>query len=169
MDIAQGCALLTAAGAACMDLVTIKISNSFLLLSAAGALVWRVSCRSVSGLLSGFAGAAVPLTLFFVFFCFRMIGAGDVKLTAVLGFWMGAGKILPGIFAALLAGAALSLISFIRYRNFRERMEYLFSYIRAYCRTGTAVPYRSGFQKESCIHFAVPVLVSVLLWIGGVY
>lgn len=72
----------------------------------------------------------VTTVVFFPLFYARMIGAGDVKLMALicgfLGFWDGSLSIVYGF----LIGAAMALIKMLVQRNLLKRLNYLYAYIR---------------------------------------
>lgn len=79
--------------------------------------------------------------LWFPLFRLRMIGAGDVKLMAIitgfLGFKTGASVILYGFFI----GAVLAFLKMLICRNLHQRLAYFFAYIRRLFLTKEAVPY----------------------------
>lgn len=84
-----------------------------------------------------FAGASA----LFILYLFRMIGPGDIKLTALiygyLGFWDGSIALGYGFFL----GAVLSLIKMVYYGNLRERLSYLSAYIWQIYHTKTVTAY----------------------------
>ena len=83
---------------------------------------------------------------------------------------------LTCIFLSFVVGAIFSVISFVRYGNFLERMTYLFSYLKECFLTGHFQYYYSNTNQEfyskenkTKIHFAIPIFFSVLLHVGGVF
>ena len=81
------------------------------------------------------------VAVWFPLFRLRMIGAGDVKLMALivgfLGFKNGATVILYGFFI----GAVLAFLKMLVCRNLRQRLTFFFAYIRRLFLTKEAVPY----------------------------
>lgn len=78
--------------------------------AASGALgAWH----AVQGMGIGFA-ALLP------FYCMRVLGAGDVKLMAMIGAFVGPGAIAIIIFMSFIVGGLLSLAVALRRRKFRQ-------------------------------------------------
>lgn len=75
-----------------------------------------------------FTGAAFFLIPSFLLFCFRMIGAGDGKLAAVTGGFLGIQDGLFMIMIGLFLGALWSVGRMWRDRSFGLRMRYLLHY-----------------------------------------
>ena len=114
-------------------------------------------------------GMAVPLLLLFPFFYFRMLGAADIKLLAVLGSFLGRKAILYCIFYTFLCAAVLSLLIFLIDGGIQIRIRYLAGWLKDYLETGKRRPYlRPGLREES-LHMTVPMLMAVLLRAGGWY
>ena len=87
------------------------------------------------------ARIGIVVTVWFPLFRLRMIGAGDVKLMALmagyLGLWTGGFAILYGFFI----GAILAFLKMLACRNLQQRLIYFFAYIRRLFLTREAVPY----------------------------
>ena len=176
-------ALFLTAGAAWMDLRSTKVDNGWLLFWLTVQVVTLVIRAGPENpgpvrvgpeiLLKTFMwilpGMAVPLILLFPFFYFRMLGAADIKLLAVLGSILGRKAIFPCIFYTFLCAAILSLLTFFIDGGIQKRIRYLAGWLRDYLDTGERRPYlRPGLQEES-LHMTVPMLMAVLLWSGGWY
>lgn len=73
------------------------------------------------------------------------------------------------------AGAVLSIGIILVCGNLPQRLTKFFNYFqtyftkRKYQKKTEPVPYYDGKWGMECIHFSVPVLMGVLLWIGGFY
>jgi len=98
-----------------------------------------------------------------------MIGAGDIKLLSVLGGIMGVPDILICMIWSVIFGAVLSAAILIICGDLSRRLTYFTNYFKLYFRTGKRIPYRREGSRPEHIHFSVPVLMGVLLWIGGFY
>lgn len=61
------------------------------------------------GLAAGLLGGLAGLGLFLPLYVFRVMGAGDVKLVAMTGVWLGAQGVLHAVAWTLLAGGVLAL------------------------------------------------------------
>jgi prepilin peptidase CpaA len=75
----------------------------------AGAGLFGVPMGSL-GLLSSLGGMALGLAFLLPMYALRLMGAGDVKLLAMVGAFVGAGQILAVTVATLLAGGVLALV-----------------------------------------------------------
>lgn len=120
MTIAEGFAVLTVIVACVSDVSTSKIPNVLTFAAAALAVVFHVASPAGLGLTHAGLGLAVGLAVFFPLFALGAMGAGDVKLMAALGAWVGW---QPVIFVALygsLAGGALALVVAARSRYLKQ-------------------------------------------------
>lgn len=94
------------------------------------------------------AGAALPALQMLAavvpglaLYRFRVVGAGDVKLAAVIVGVMGFGAGGAGIFAGLCLGAVWSLARMVRRGIMRKRFLYLMGYVRRALLTGKIEAY----------------------------
>ncbi len=62
------------------------------------------------GILDSLAGCGIGLLLLLPFYIWRMMGAGDVKLMAMVGAFVGSNDILGAFLSTLIAGGLLALI-----------------------------------------------------------
>ncbi len=72
------------------------------------------------GILSAFGGCALGLALLLPMYALRLMGAGDVKLLAMVGAFVGAGQILTVGLVTLVAGGVLALVFAAWQRNLRR-------------------------------------------------
>ncbi|MBU5482439.1 prepilin peptidase [Blautia sp. MSJ-19] len=162
--------LLTTAGVAVlMDLYEMKIKNGWILWSLLTGFLYELWRGGWNGAAFFIAGAGLPLLVLGWMFYFRMLGAGDIKLFCALGGIMGPGAVLWCIWFAFVAGAGISLAVVIFCGNFRQRLQRFAEYLLAFIWTGRRAPY---FQKGAVtenIHFTVPIFMSVMLYMGGMY
>ncbi|RMH40205.1 MAG: prepilin peptidase [Deltaproteobacteria bacterium] len=106
--------IAAAAAAAWSDLRHRRVSNRLNLAIFALGLGWRVALDpSLSTVALALAGAAVGFALLFPLFAARWTGAGDVKLLAALGAWLGPSAIayagLYGVAGGGVLAAAMTL------------------------------------------------------------
>ena len=108
--------LLTAVGC---DLRTRRIPNALVGLGIALGLLFQTLAPigeglfaapgTALGLVSAIVGALVGLALFLPFYAMRVMGAGDVKLLAMVGVWLGAHGVAWAALWTLAAGGAMAL------------------------------------------------------------
>jgi prepilin peptidase CpaA len=92
------------------DLRTRRIPNLLTFGAAAAALVYAVYDGGLSGLGLAAAGWLAGAALFFPFFALGGTGAGDVKLLAALGAWLGPIESVWMAMFAAMAGGVLGLV-----------------------------------------------------------
>lgn len=101
----------------------------------------------------------------FPLFYFRMMGAGDLKLMALICGYMGIGPGALAIGTGLLLGAVYSLFQLWKQNLFKERISYFTAYIRQLIQTKQHVAYyvpeRDG--TNITMPLAVFLLAGVLL------
>ena len=172
----QHCLVLTAAaGAVLMDLKTGEIANGWIVILWLAGFAAGGMSRGAVGFLTFLTGALLPILTLFWLFCFRMIGAGDIKLLSALGGFLGPAAILKCICLSFIFGAILSAGILLFCGNIRQRLLKFTTYFKHYIlpklqgKAVVPVPYRDGKWGMECIHFSVPILLSVLLWLGGFY
>lgn len=97
-------------GAVIHDLVSHRLPNYFLLLGLVVGAAWRVSAEGWMGLASAGAGLLTGFAMFLPFYALGGMAAGDVKLMAVVGSFLGAiGALWAGAYS-LMMGAVLGVV-----------------------------------------------------------
>ncbi|MST81621.1 A24 family peptidase [Bilifractor porci] len=178
MTAEHALALMVCSGSALLDLDRMKLPNGWIFICALLAVCQRLADFGPPGLGAYFAGAAVPFLLLFPVWLvlYRSVGAGDIKLLMVIGGILGPSAILRCVFRTFLFGAAFSVLLLFSGGSFLPRIQYLTDYLKKVCghgirktsgRSGRPVYRKTGEYAES-VHMTIPVLMSVLLWIGGV-
>lgn len=101
--------------------------------------------------------AAVAAALFFILFCCRMIGAGDIKLMALICGYLGLKAGAAAIVYSFLLGAFWSLFRLLRLRILKKRLFYFTAYIRQVLTTGEITEYYNPHSDgyEAVIPFAL--------------
>jgi prepilin peptidase CpaA len=102
-------ALALAVGACVCDLRTRRIPNELTLGAALLAVVAQTLVSGVHGLAFSALGWLLGLALFLPFFLLRGMGAGDVKLLAALGAWLGPTTLIWAVVYTAFAGGCLAL------------------------------------------------------------
>lgn len=117
--------------------------------------------------------AGTIIVIFYPLYKLGMLGAGDVKLFGLLGFFMKGREcavcLLGGLVIAALAGAG----KLLGQGNLRERMQYFGSYVADVVRHKAFRLYLADVgrqeKRQVSLHMAGTVLLSVLLYAVGVY
>jgi prepilin peptidase CpaA len=93
------------------DLRTRRIPNVLVLVTALAGLFFAAVTKPVAeGLLHAGGGLGTGLLIWFPFYAFRMLGAGDVKLFAAASPFLGASAAVEGALYTALYGGAMSLV-----------------------------------------------------------
>jgi len=108
------------------DLRARRIPNKLVLVLAATGIAFSLVAepslggfgRAVSGLVVGFA-------LWIVFYVLRVLGAGDVKLAAAIGTWLGPSGVWRASLIAALVGGVIALGILVYERRLRRTLERL--------------------------------------------
>ena len=158
--------------AALADLKTDRIPNGFIALGVCVGVLGGLLC----GLDIRRTAVSVLLAFLLLYPLFRIgaLGAGDVKVLMMTGSFVEVRVLLTIVVFSFLIGAVCALGKLLSERNGRERLYYFLSYLTEVMRTGqwklygehTAQDYAR--YRRNKIHFTVPVLCSVALYVGGV-
>lgn len=108
--------------AAVIDVRSHRIPNWLTLAGIAFGLVYSafVPFFFRHGLLWAVGGAAIGFAVLFPFWLLRMIGAGDVKLMAMVGALVGVQVILPVLAGSFIAGAMFAILFALRRGKLRQ-------------------------------------------------
>ena len=100
------------------DVAARRIPNALVLtLVLSGTCVATTILRADVGLGGAAVGFALGLGLWVPFWVMRVLGAGDVKLAAAVGTWLGPAGVLEASVLAAIAGGALALVVVARRRR----------------------------------------------------
>ena len=113
----------------------------------------------------------IVVAVFFPFYKIGTIGAGDVKLFAVCAGYFSTNQIMYFLFYSMLVSALFIFIRFAMKKDMKERFGYLVQYTTDVMKSGRLRLYiKDKEERKKCsICLAGPVLLGVLLHLGGVY
>ena len=143
------------------------ISNGLVLLGLLGGAVFQLIRLGPSGLVFFLGSAAFPILLFSFLYYFRMIGAGDIKLLAALGGFLGISDLWRCLIRALVFGGILSICLMIHRKNLIHRFQYLSGYAASYVQKKEWRPYRRKGEKDGEFPLSVPIALSIWLFAAG--
>ena len=154
------------------DLRRDRIPNGFVVLG----IVIGVLCslRHGSDIWHTVVSMLLAFLLLYPLFKIGALGAGDVKIFMMIGSFVEVKELLMVLTLSFIIGAMCSLIKLLSEHNGRERLYYFLSYISEVVKTRQWKIYGEHMTQDyeqyrrNKIHFTIPVLFSVALWIGGV-
>ncbi len=112
---------------ACLsDLRTRRIPNVLTISAAAGALLFHLATGGWSAAGWSVAGLFLGALLFFPMFALRGMGAGDVKLLAAVGAWLGPGQVATVALATSIAGGVIALVVALAHGYLRKALTNLY-------------------------------------------
>ncbi len=153
-----------------------KIPNSLTVAMALIGMAFRFREEQAWGIALYLGQAAAVMAPLYLLFRIGALGAGDVKLLGAAAGYLPFEKIFFFSFVSLLIAAMISLFKLLADQSFRERLGILAGYLARVRREGALLPYpapgrgscKTGVCKNS-VCLSGPVLISLLLSLGGVY
>lgn len=137
------------------DLRARKIPNACVVLLVAGGLV-HAAFVGWSGVLASLVGMAVGGGLLLWPYSKGWMGAGDVKLLAGIGAWVGSGGALFVLLFGSALGGVLALVTLVRLGR-EERAHVRTNVVNAALLRGMEVPEPSALSKARGVPFGVPL------------
>ena len=175
--------LLILMAAVYMDYRQNRIPNWMIVFGVLSGLLISFIHGGIGMLCEGLFGIVLPIILLYPVFMIGGLGAGDLKLFAVAGSYLGIKGITISFIVAFVIGAIISLVKMMCFHNFKERIYYFFYYMadlflrgkwKLYEKTDGQALYKGCAENESIdfpkhkIHFALPIFMGVIVYIGGV-
>lgn len=158
-----------------MDLKYDRIANGWIVFGMILGLSSRIMESGLYGICSAGVSMLLSFCLLYPVYKINGLGAGDVKLFVMIGSFVPAVRLLYIIIVSFMVGAVISIGKLISEANFKERMQYLFSYLFDVLRAGQWKLYGENLREDhqkytgNKIHFALPACISVMLFVGGIY
>ena len=161
--------------AAIIDWQTHRIPNELVLIGAVLGVGANAVLPSGGGLVFGVSGMALGLALLLPLYLLRAMGAGDVKLMAMVGAWVGASGVLSVTLLTLVAGGVLALLVAMRNRTLGRALQnvktmFLGTLVSATAlhRTEVVAPVASAGKVPYAVAIAVGTFIHLALVQSGV-
>ena len=159
-------AAIGVATAACVyDLRSRRIPNALTFGAAAAACAAALATGGSAALVSSMTGWLVGLLLFLPVYALGGMGAGDVKLLAAIGAWLGP---LDVFYAALytgIAGAALAIVIMYTHRCARQTLSNLNMLLLHWRVAGvtTLAPLTLETSTSPKLAYALPMMIGTVM------
>jgi prepilin peptidase CpaA len=155
---------------ACLsDLRTRRIPNVLTLSAALGALLFHLATGGWSAAGWGAAGLFSGAALFFPMFALRGMGAGDVKLLAAVGAWLGPGQVATVALATSIAGGAIAVVVALAHGYLRKALTNVYLLLMHWRVAGVeplpAVTLERAQGPRLAYAFPIAIGTVVTLWI----
>ncbi len=148
-----------------------RIPNYLIVLMGIGGAVRLLLRDGWSGMLGYLWIAGLVMAILYPVFKIGGLGAGDVKLLGITAGYLPFKKILVFLFFSLLFAAILSLLKMWKRNYFTERLKYLIAYLTDVIKSGSWQLYLANEADKTAVGICLsgPILVSILLYMGGGY
>ncbi len=146
------------------DVFTGKVSNKIILTGVLSGITLNCIESGEKGVVLAILGMIVPVAILFWLFLIKGLGAGDIKLFAVMGSFLGAKLILILIVISLCIGAVLGITKMVANGHIFTCVRSALYYVTDSIREQTLSPCIR--TKTNTIHFTIPILISFLIYMG---
>ena len=168
MNVVTFYVLVVAIIACASDLKTARIPNWLTFSAAFVALAFHTVSTQGQGLGVATFGLVTGLAVFFPVFALRAMGAGDVKLLAALGAWIGPGPVLWVAIYTAIAGGVLAVVVMLWRGYLRQGLSNIRALLKFWSLVGIKpLPEVSLDSPHSLrLPYALPIAVGlvVTLW-----
>lgn len=159
---------LLLAGACVSDLRLRRIPNRIVAGLLAGGIVYTVATTGLQdGLRHAVGGGVVGLLLWLPFWFGRVLGAGDVKLVAAAGTWLGVGGVIEASLFGAVAGGVLGLWALARHGGWGAGMTRLGAWMLASRVTRGMVPEFTPMERRVPYGVAIGLGAAAAAWVPG--
>ena len=163
------CVLLSAA--CYCDYRKKRIPNYLIIAIILVSVIWRFLTEGPSGAAACVLQAVFIGAMLYPLFKIGALGAGDVKLFGATAGYLPFEKIFMFLFVSLLISAIISLVKLWKCDHFIERLQYFAEYLADIFKSGSFRLYPDGGSDDPDIRLCLsgPILLSLLLYLGGAY
>ena len=155
--------LLHLSAATGADLKSGRIPNGIIASGILCGFAGSVLTEKGQGGMNSLGGMMVPVLMTGWLYCFRMIGAGDIKLLCMAGSFSGVRMSFQTVLYSFLIGGLLSAALLVHRGNLHSRFQYFLEYLYRSIRTGRPLPYLEGVGEDGRFCFSLPVLLACIL------
>ncbi|HEU4937596.1 MAG TPA: prepilin peptidase [Vicinamibacterales bacterium] len=151
------------------DLRTRRIPNVLTFSAIAGAVLYHGVIGGLNAAGWSLAGCLLGAVLFFPIFALRGMGAGDVKLLAAVGAWLGPSQVAIVALASSIAGGAIAIAVALGYGYLRTAVHNLWMLLMDWRVMGIRPLQEMTLEgtRGPRLAYAVPISIGtvVTLWI----
>ena len=174
IELEQAILFLLVVTAALIDMKSRRIPNKLVFSGAIAAILYHSVSPYGIGFVSSMSGLGVGLLALLPLYVIRAMGAGDVKLMAMVGAFLGPASAIGAIVATLIAGGALAFVAAMRNRSVQRMVNNVRAMMtHALVGAATGTPMHDGINAISAgklpygIAIAIGTSVHLLLIKNG--
>lgn len=152
-----------------MDLSSGRIPNFFILIGLMYGVFYRLCICGEHNIPALILGFVLPIVILFPLYMIRGMGAGDIKLLAMLGMFVSLKDLALIFILSVLIGAAAGVFKLILHRGVKDRIRYIGNIIQTVLGlkgngddSGAVLKLKDN-PGAAVIHFSVPILASTVL------
>jgi prepilin peptidase CpaA len=165
MEVTSLCAIGIASAACVTDVRASRIPNALTFGAAAAALVFHMVAPMGHGFREAFAGWFVGAAMMFFPFALGGLGAGDVKLVAALGAWLGPMNAVWLAVYAAIAGGVLSVVVAMCHGYLKQALANVWLLLQHWAVAGLRPLYPISLEGSGGprLAYALPIFAGLLL------
>lgn len=158
--------------AAVIDVQSYRIPNRLTVGGMLLGLAWNTAAASAPhmGFLLALGGLAAGLALLLPLYALRVTGAGDVKLMAMVGAFLGLPEILYAVVCTLIAGGVVAVVFALYRRAFRRMTGNVIEIMQSMTFAALAgyrpTPGLAGLTSIGKVPYGVSIAVGTLAWLA---
>ena len=166
--VAGGLFTLLLAGACVSDLRSRRIPNAIVVALMLGGIGYSLATMApIAVLQHALGGGAVGLALWLPFWFLRVLGAGDVKLAAASGTWLGVAGVVEASLLAAIAGGVVALWALSRHGGLSAGITRFGAWMVASRASGAIGPELTPKERRIPYGLAISAGVAVAAWVPG--
>lgn len=149
---------------AVVDIRERRVPNAAVLVLLALGLAFSLTTRPLGGALSASVlGCALGFGLFIAFWPMGLIGAGDVKLFAAIGVWLGPAATWSAALIAALLGGAMAAYSLMRSGQLAGAVQRIFLAVSSRSAAVMVPPPDDAASRSGHVPYAVAMAAGALV------
>ncbi len=154
-------AILVLTVAVIYDRKSYRIPNAWILMGFGVGLILAILRDGPMGLTYGLLRAAIPIVALYFLFYVRALGAGDIKLLAVMATMCSTTKeVWEIILLSFVIGAIIGLIRLLLNGQLFVRISNFVTYILQCAYSRSVEPYGTIAHQDAYLHFSVCILLA---------
>lgn len=160
--------LMLLLGAMILDLSYHRIPNWYLLLVWPVGLVYRVTLEGFSGFYKGILLSFIPIIILYFLFQMKALGAGDIKLFAAIGVYLGYREMFVWIMASFVCGALIGSVILVRRRILIRQFIYFCNYMKEQMMLfpNQRIYQNARIGQDNVMHFTIAMVAGYCVILG---